>query len=373
MDSRTIPSYLRASVISVGLVAFFLILYIAQVIIVPIIYSTMFAILLSPLVDFFVRHKMTRIVAIATALALVSIATILLLILFYSQVSLFTESFPGLVNKFYVMIDDLVIWTSNHFSISTQKLNSFLADTKAEILNGSKSAIGSTLSTVGGGLIVLVLIPVYVFMILFYQPLLLDFIRKVFGEANQKEVDSVLTSTKTIIQKYLVALLIEALIIGTLNSIGLLVIGIEYAILLGVMGALLNMIPYIGGIIAVSLPLLVALATKSSYTYAIWVLLLYLVIQFIDNHYVFPKIVASKVRLNALVSIIVVLSFRALWGIPGMFLSIPLVAILKVVCDHVDSLKPWGFLLGDTMPVLTIFKIKLKRKPSLKKQLEESA
>jgi predicted PurR-regulated permease PerM len=78
----------------------------------------------------------------------------------------------------------------------------------------------------------------------------------------------------------------------------------------------------------------------------------YYIVQLIDNNYIVPYIVASKVKINALFSIIVVFIGNALWGIPGMFLSIPLIAIVKLIFDHIDSLKPWGFLLGDTMPSL---------------------
>ena len=265
------------------------------------------------------------------------------------------------------MIHSLVNWTSIHFNISTQRINEFLATTRAQI--GSSSAISSTISTMSGLIIILILIPVYVFMLLYYQPHLLEFIRMLFKKANHQEVNEVLTSTKGIIQNYLVALLLEALIMATLNSIGLLIIGIEYAILLGVMGALLNIIPFIGGVFSTSLPLLVVFATTANYSDALWVIAVYVVIQFIDNHYIFPKIVGSKVRLNALVSIIVVLAFRALWGVPGMFLSIPLTAIIKVICDHIESLKPWGFLLGDNSPPLLI---KMPKKFTEKKESVES-
>jgi len=86
-------------------------------------------------------------------------------------------------------------------------------------------------------------------------------------------------------------------------------------------------------------------------------MVLFYIIQIIDNNYIVPKVVASKVKLNALFSIIVVFIGNALWGVPGMFLSIPLLAIVKLICDHIESLKPWGFLLGDTMPPL----IKIKK------------
>jgi predicted PurR-regulated permease PerM len=109
--------------------------------------------------------------------------------------------------------------------------------------------------------------------------------------------------------------------------------------------------------------MMIALATKSSPWVALYVLIIYYVIQLIDNNYIVPKIVASKVRINALVSILVVLAFGALWGIPGMFLSIPITSIIKVIFDHIEPLKPWGYLLGDTMPP------RLNIKPIIKKIL----
>jgi predicted PurR-regulated permease PerM len=143
--------------------------------------------------------------------------------------------------------------------------------------------------------------------------------------------------------------LIEMLIMATLNSTVLLIIGVDYAILFGIIGAILNLIPYIGGIVAISLPMLMAFITGTPMK-ALLVLLGYVIIQLIDNNYLVPRIVASKVKVNALISIIVVLIGGALWGIAGMFLSIPITAICKVVFDKITPLKPIGFLIGDNMP-----------------------
>ena len=191
-------------------------------------------------------------------------------------------------------------------------------------------------------------------MILFYKPLLLEFIHRLFKTVHQPAVFEVLTNSKKIIQSYLVGLLLEAVIIATLNSVGLLILGIDYAVILGVTGAILNIIPYIGGVVAIALPMIIAYVTKDA-SAAILVLGVYLIIQFIDNHFIIPRIVASKVKINALVSVIVVLIGGALCGVPGMFLSIPLTAILKVICDHIESLKPWGFLLGNIVPTTSRF------------------
>ncbi len=357
-----IPFYARASLIIIGIFTLISTLYIIQDIIIPIIYSIMLAILLVPLVDFLVRMKINRVLAITFSLILVSVVVLFSVILLSSRLSTFTDSFPKLLDKFYEIIDQSILWFSAHFNISTKNLNLYISDFKVEMLDGSKVFIGNTINTVGNTVIVMILIPVYVFMILFYQPLLLDFIRKVFGENNHTEVNLILSSTKKLTQKYLIGLLIEFVLVALLNSVVLLILGIKYAIVLGIIGALLNIIPYVGGIVAVALPMMVALVTKDSAWYAAYVLIGYYLIQLLDNNYIVPKIVASKVKINALVSIIVVFLFGALWGISGMFLSIPLTAIIKVIFDNIDSLKPWGFLLGDTMPAIEIFKIKFKKK-----------
>jgi predicted PurR-regulated permease PerM len=344
------PFYAKSSLIFVGLVAFMTIMYLGQGIIVPIILSTIIAIVLSPVVNLFVKKGMNRAVAIAVILSLVMLITALIITLLSIQLMQFSDSFPKLIDKSNEVLNNLVLWVSETFNISIRKVNLWMLAKKTEMLAGGSTMLGQTLLNTGSVLIALLLIPVYIFMILYYQPLLLEFIHMLFKTNVQNEVNSVLTGTKKVIQSYLVGLMLEALIVAILNSASLLILGIDYAILLGVIGALLNIIPYLGGIIAVALPMMIALATKSSSSYCLLVLASYFVIQLIDNNYIIPKVVASKVKINALISIIVVLIGGALWGIPGMFLSIPLTAIIKVICDHIEPLKPWGYLLGDTMP-----------------------
>jgi predicted PurR-regulated permease PerM len=136
-------------------------------------------------------------------------------------------------------------------------------------------------------------------------------------------------------------------IVAILNSIGLMCMQIEYALLLALLGAFLNLIPYLGSIIAATVFMMIALLTKEP-VYVLYVFTMFLIVQFIDNNFLLPKVVASRVKINALVSIVVVIIGGTLWGIPGMFLAIPMTAILKVVFDHVDSLKAWGYVLGDS-------------------------
>jgi len=361
------PFYAKAIFFFIGLIAIVAIAYFARSILIPLVFATIIAIVLHPVVNFFIRRRINRVIAITITLFLI----ILLIVAFggfiFSQASRFSESWPLLVEKFTGILNDTITWAAGYFDIDPVRIHEWIAKTKSELLHISSAAIGHTLISVGSFLIALFLIPFYIFLILFYQPLILDFIRRVFAASHQSQVSEIVTQIKTTIQHYLIGLIIEAAMVATMNSIALLILGIDYAILLGIIGALLNVIPYIGGIVAVALPMMIAIATKSTAWYAVWVLASYYFIQLIDNHYIVPYIVASKVRINALFSIIVVLVGNAIWGIPGMFLSIPLLAIVKLIFDHVEPLKPWGFLLGDTMP--PILKIKL----IIKKIKKESA
>ena len=363
MDKNiSLPVYLKISQIILGLIGFFFVLYVGQTIILPLIFSLLIAILLNPLVNFLHGIGCNRIIAILISILLGFFLITGICYFLISQATSFTDSFPQIQIKFNHLIDDIIKWISQTFNVSIKKVNDWLAKQRNDGLDSTTSVIRQTLTTISGMFVTVFLVPVYVFMFLFYKTLLLQFISMLFPRGKQHDVGDVLTASKSLIQNYLVGLLAEAAIVAALNSAGLLILGIDYAILLGIIGAILNVIPYIGGIIAIALPMLIALATKTPAS-ALWVFVAYMIVQFIDNHYIVPYIVASRVKINALVSIVVVLIGGTLWGIPGMFLSIPLTAIIKVILDRIEPLKPFGFLLGDTMPPIgkNIFNFKMKK------------
>ncbi len=355
-----LPFFAKTAMFFISLFAFVYILYIGEGIIIPIVYAIIIAILLNPLVNYLISHKVNKIIAIFIAVVLTIFAVMVIIYIVSAQFSMISEIYPKLKEKFNATSTELLHWISRRFSIPQAKINASIADVEKEAVNNL--ALVEKITAAGRMMMVGILLPVYTFMILYYKPLLLAFIHQLFAAKHQAVLNDVLMGTKKIIQSYLVGLFFEMLIIGTLNSIGLLILGINYAIILGITGAVLNVIPYIGGIIAIALPMLIAFVTKDSSTYTFLVLGVYMFIQFVDNHYVIPRIVASRVQINALISVIVVLIGGALWGIPGMFLSIPLTAIAKVIFDHIEPLKPWGFLLGNIVPTASRFSFIPKKK-----------
>jgi predicted PurR-regulated permease PerM len=357
-----LPFYAKATIFLIGFIALFTILYIGQLILLPLVFAIIIAIVLLPVVNMFVRMKINRVIAIMLTIFLGYIVIAGLVALLYSQAIMFSESWPILVNKFTALLNQTIAWASGYFDINKQQIQEWIIKTKGELIDTISSSIGHTVATIGTGLVAMFLIPVYIFMILFYKPLILDFIHKLFSKVHQGNVSEIITQTKNVIQHYLVGLVIEFVIIAILYSSTLFILGIDYAILIGIIAAMLNVIPYIGGFVGIVLHMMVALATKSTAWYSFYILAIFYIIQFFDNHYIIPKIVASKVKINALFAILIVLVGNALWGIPGMFLSIPILAIVKLIFDHIEPLKPWGFLLGDTMPPVLKIKSILRKK-----------
>lgn len=359
-----LPLYLKLSQVFIGIVAFLFILYIARGIIIPLVFAMILAILLNPVVNFLQRKRINRVIAIAMVVIFTLLVILAIVYFISSQVGMFSEALSQLKDKFTLLLIDIVDWVSKTFNVSAKAINEWITKTKGEGINSSTVIIGQTLTTLSGILVIIFLLPVYVFMFLFYKPLLLEFVSRLFSDSQQATVVEVLTETQILIQSYLVGLLVEAGIVAMLNTVALLILGIDYAIVLGIIGALLNVIPYIGGVVAVALPMILAFATKSP-VYVLLVLIAYVVVQFIDNNLIVPKIVASRVKINALVSIVAVLLGSALWGVPGMFLALPLTAIIKVIFDRIEPLKPWGFLLGDVMPPIgkSIFNFRKEKSP----------
>ncbi len=344
-EDFTYPFYIKATVILVGLICTFYILHLLTAILVPFAFACLIAILINPLSNR-LQRKVPRGFAIFCSILLVLIAACGLIYFLSRQISVFSESMPALKAKSFMIASQVEQWINRQFGIAVSKQFQMISNA----LQGTESYVGQTVSTLLIGLSVLVLIPVYVFFLLFYKPLILDFIFQAFSEKHSLRVAEILGETKGAIQSYIVGLLIEMVIVSSLNSVALLVLGLRSAILIAVMGGIVNVIPYLGGIAGILLPLLMATVTKEGYTTQVAIAICYMVIQLIDNNILMPKIVSSKVKINALFSILIVLAGGALWGYSGMFLAIPIVAILKIIFDHIDGLKPWGHLLGTNIP-----------------------
>ena len=227
-----LPFYVKAGIFLIGLSALLAILYIAQGIIVPLVFAFIIAILLHPVVNFFVRIRINRIIAIIITLLLAILVLAAFIALIYTQAVSFGDSWPVLVDKFTIMLNDGINYASHYLNIKPSLIHAWITKTQHELITIDSTLIGNTIVTVGNSLAILLLVPVYIFVILYYQPLLIEFIHQLFDNGHQTQVRAIVTEIKSVVMHYLLGLIIEAIIVAILNTVGLMLLGIQYAILL---------------------------------------------------------------------------------------------------------------------------------------------
>jgi len=185
-----------------------------------------------------------------------------------------------------------------------------------------------------------------VFFMLYYRNKYKEFILKLTDGRKHEKTGRVIKEISNVTQQYMTGITIVVFILCFLNTIGLMIVGIKYALLLGILSALMNYIPYFGTLIGGAIPLLVALITEDSPRYALGVIILFVIIQFIENNILTPNIVGGNVRINPFFVILSIIIGGLVWGLAGMFIVLPFIAMFKIVCENIEVLHPYAFLLG---------------------------
>lgn len=345
--TNQLPYYARLCIKLLLLFIIGWIAYLGKSIIVPIYFSILLAILLLPLANAIERLKIPQAMADLTAVLLAVFVIVLLIYFLSTQISSFVSDMPSirrhLSEHYYAMRD----WVYHKFNISITQQTVFIHNTTKEITSSGGSYVGQTFSSLTETFITMVIVTIFTFLILFYRHLIRKFLLAVFRKEHVAKVEEVLMESKSMVKHYMLGLLTEMAIIATVNSIILLCIGIKYAIFLGIFIAILNVVPYIGIITGILFTVLVTLTTSSNTNDIIWIVISLGIVHMIDSNILMPRIVGSRVKINALLAITGVLFGGTLMGISGVFLALPTLAILKIIFDRVEGLEPWGLLLGD--------------------------
>jgi predicted PurR-regulated permease PerM len=346
-ETLRFPFYARLAFTLISLIAIWVILYCGQNIITPVLMAMLFAILLGPVKHFLEKRlKLPHVIAALTAVTLF-VAFFAAIIFFLSwQISDMMNDWHKIKTNLTLHLSHLQEMVRDNFNVSKREQNKIINSTAAD----TKDIVGSTLMSVSDTLLNIVLVIIYTFLMLLYRNHFIKFLCQLFKKEHHGKVKEILTQVKVSIQSYIMGLFIEMIIVSVLTTMGFMFIGVEYAFLLGVITGILNLIPYIGILFAGVLSIVASLSGSPDLSIVIGVIVVNIIVQFIDNNFLVPMIVSSKVEINALVSIVGIIAGGALAGFSGMFLAIPLIAIMKVIFDRIDELSPWGYLMGDDMP-----------------------
>lgn len=347
MNLLRLPFLVKLTLVVVSIIGLGYLLALGESILAPFFLAFLMAMLFLPFATFLERRlRFTR--SLSTITSVLMMLTILtgLIYFFGSQLSDFSKDIPHLTKQFNQVFHNLQTWVSHTFNVKVDEQFTYLDQGLNKLLSSSGVILGFTFSIFSTGLGFFVFFILFFIFILNYRRILNNFIVTVFNEKHKASVQEVVNEVRIMTKKYIIGLCLQVLIVSILTSTVLTILGVKYAILLGVLTGILNVIPYLGICIGLLISCFIAFATSTPST-CIYVIIGYIGVHIVDGNIILPFVVGSKVKINALFSFIGILVGEHIWGIAGMFLCIPAIAIIKIIFERVEGLKPWGKLLGE--------------------------
>ncbi|HRP90769.1 MAG TPA: AI-2E family transporter [Edaphocola sp.] len=325
-------------------ISFFILVY-AKSVLLPLAFAAIFALALMRPVTILEKKGVPRSLA-ATICLLAAISLLTGIFTFITtQVMNFQQDYPVFENKFLSLVNDLQDFVHNRMHLSDEFIQiNFFPIIKSSISN-APGLIGVLVGFFSNSLFVVGFTFIYTLMILMYKENIAYFFDASFKHLQGMSKFKIASNTQNVIRAYITGLFLEMVFVALVLSTSYYFLGAKYAILLGVISAIFNVVPYLGFIIAGLLSMLITFATNTPQA-ALWVGVIAIVVHLVDSNIFVPLVVGSKVSINALVTVIGVFLGSLLWGIPGMFLAVPMVAILKVTFDEIPGLQHWGILMG---------------------------
>lgn len=320
----------------------------AKSLLVPLVISVLFAYLLYPFTWFLEKKGLPRTVSILMVI-LLALALFTTGILF---VSVKVSNFHFDVVEFKVQIDNKLIQYQQFFEsnlgLHSNTFDSILKRTINNLFSAWETHAGAFVTATTSTVFQIFILPVFTFFLLFYRTKTSYFIFKIVGRKNKLKTIQILREISTVTSKYVRGILIVVIILAILNTTGLLILGIPNAFAFGILAAVLNLIPYIGVLMGSLIPILYVLFTYTSPLQPmVQIAILFIIIQFLENNLLTPNIVGSSIRLNPFAIIISLLVANMIWGIAGMLIAVPVLAILKIIMRNVESLEPFAYLIGE--------------------------
>ncbi len=315
-------------------------LILTRSLLVPLFLSVMLAYLLFPYADWLEKHNIPRITT--NLIVVLGFIAVFIGIIFAigALSSNFTEDFPQIKEQFEENMQSILGSITLYTGISSESIDTFVQDLgeTGEYITQLFTATTNTILSIG-------LLPVYTFLLLFYRDKFREFISMLIPGEQEEATQKIIDQASFVVPRYLKGLVIVCFLLMGLNSLGFYLIGLEYALLFGIIAALFNLIPYLGTVLGYGVVLLFVLGTGSP-ELAVAVLIQFVIVQFLENNILTPNITGSYVEINPLVIIFSLIAAGMIWGLPGMLIIIPYLGLFKIVCENVENLKPIGYLLG---------------------------
>ncbi len=323
-----------------------LLLYLGRTVFIPLLYGAMVAMIAFPVCRR-MEKKLSRGISIGLSLMLVFSVFFLVLLLFFWEAQVLFHQAPVIREKLIVAGMQWQEWVESVFGWDARAQMEWWQGTLNGMTGSLSKVVNASVNVLFGLLFNVVIIPVFAALLLYNREQYTEALRSMLSSEIRDRLPSILHNAVNSFFNYIVGMLKVYVIVGVLNSLGLMLLGIEDAWLYGMITAVMTMIPYIGIIVSASLPVAVAWVTKDSIIYPLGVVAVFAVVQYLEANVIFPKVVGTQLNLNTLASLLAILLGGLLWGVAGMILFLPFIAVLKIVSDEVPGWETLRLLLGN--------------------------
>lgn len=323
-----------------------LILYFGRDVFIPLGYAVLISFLLYPSCAWMERKGVGRMTAIVLNLVVLTLLILGLASLLVQQFLAFLTEWPGLQGKILVAVSDVGRALSHFFGVTAQQQEKLLTRLTDEVASGTLALAREAISLSAVSAVVLILIPVYTVLILFYRHQWVKVLFRIFPAERNENTKEILVLTIQAYFSFIKGMGVVYLVVGILNSVGLVILGVPHAVLFGFIASILTFIPYVGIMIGSLLPIAMAWSTYDSAWYAVGVVVVFTFVQYLEANVIFPIAVSQRLKVNTLVVLLAIFVGGALWGVSGMILFVPFIGIVKLIADHNYRLKTLSMLLG---------------------------
>lgn len=321
----------------ISLIALVYVIKVSKIILAPLLLAVLISVALYPILNWIQKRITSRILSVSLLIFVLSTLLGAILYLMVLQFANFYEDYPNISNKLSHLLKQVEGVIKSELGLSSFNLAEMTQENSAEILSsGANNSILSILKSFTGLLTYLILIPLYIFLMLYYKPAIKRLVQ-ISLEKLEIKATTVIKETSVLVQNYLKGMFTVMVILGFLNSLGLLLLGVPYAFILGFMVAIFGIVPYIGTLMGSVLVLIVSFLSQGDYLTLLYIVILFASIQFLEGNLLTPKIVGNKVNVNPFIAIIALLIGDQIWGVVGMIIALPSASIIMLIIKQLKS------------------------------------
>lgn len=322
------------------------ILYVGKTLFIPMFMGLLIAMVMYPVCKNLEKRHIPKSIAISISISIVVLLFAGLIALLVWQINIFRADLPVIIDKLNALLPAARKYLTENWGIGIDVQDEWAANILSNVKSNTGSVVTASMGTTVNTLFILFITPIFSALFLYHRGVFVRFLNALVGQRNLASTNKILRETTNTYFNYIKGMIMVYLFVGILNSLGLFMLGIKHALLFGMLTAIMTIIPYVGIIVSALIPISIAFLTKGSVWYPIGVIAVFSFVQYLEANIIFPKIVGKQLNVSTWATLVAIIAGGIIWGVAGMILFIPFVAILKIITDNVEEGKALNILLN---------------------------